>query len=155
MELSSYEDIYDKVIEYSERLKSVPSILPVHGGYFNTGFRYRKDPFDGKRRFHYGQDITIPTGALVFAPADGTVETARYLGGFGKSIKISHGFGYESFLAHLSKFNIEIGQRVKRGDLIGYTGNTGRSTGPHLHYEVHYYGTPQNPLDYFFSGITP
>ena len=155
LELSSYEDIYDKVIENSERLKSVPSILPVHGGYFNSGFQYRKDPFDGKRRFHYGQDITVPTGSPVFAPADGTVQMARYLGGFGKSIKLSHGFGYESFFAHLSKFNIEIGQRVKRGDLIGYTGNTGRSTGPHLHYEVHYYGTPQNPLDYFFSGITP
>ena len=74
------------------------------------------------------------------------------MGGFGKSLKIDHGSGYTTFYAHLSKFNAERGKKIKRGDIIGYVGNTGRSTGPHLHYEVHYYGKPQNPLDYFFSG---
>ncbi|MCK4904365.1 MAG: M23 family metallopeptidase, partial [Candidatus Marinimicrobia bacterium] len=69
-----------------------------------------------------------------------------------KSLKIDHGYGYTTFYAHLSKFNTERGKKIKRGDIVGYVGNTGRSTGPHLHYEVHYYGKPQNPLDYFFSG---
>ncbi len=152
LELSSYEDIYDKVQENSDRLKSIPTIRPVNGGYLNAGFGYRTDPFDRVNRFHYGQDITVNIGAPIHAPADGVVKIARYMGGFGKSVKINHGFGYTTFYAHLSKFNVKSGKRIKRGDIIGYSGNTGRSTGPHLHYEVHYYGKPQNPLDYFFSG---
>jgi len=152
LELSSYEDIYDKVRENSDRLKSIPTIRPVNGGYLNAGFGYRIDPFDRVNRFHYGQDITTAMNSPIYAPADGVVKIARYMGGFGKSIKIDHGFGYTTFYAHLSKFNIERGKHIKRGDIIGYVGNTGRSTGPHLHYEVHYYGKPQNPLDYFFSG---
>ncbi len=152
LELSSYEDIYDKVIENSDRIKSIPTIRPVNGGYLNAGFGYRTDPFDRVNRFHYGQDITVNNGTPIYAPADGIVKVARYMGGFGKSLKIDHGFGYTTFYAHLSKFNIERGSKIKRGDIIGYSGNTGRSTGPHLHYEVHYYGKPQNPLDYFFSG---
>lgn len=152
LELLSYEDIYNKVQENSDRLKSIPTIRPVGGGYLNAGFGYRRDPFDRVNRFHYGLDITVNTGAPIYAPADGVVKIARYMGGFGKSIKIDHGFGYATFYAHLSKFTVANGKRIKRGELIGYTGNTGRSTGPHLHYEVHYYGKPQNPLDYFFSG---
>lgn len=152
LELSSYEEIYDKVLENSERLKSVPTIRPIGGGYLNAGFGYRIDPFDRVNRFHYGQDITVNSGTPVYAAADGTVKVVRYMGGFGKAIKIDHGYGYTSFYAHLSKFNVKRGQRIKRGDIIAYSGNTGRSTGPHLHYEVHYYGKPQNPLDYFFSG---
>ena len=152
LELSSYEDIYDKVQENSDRIKSIPTIRPVNGGYLNAGFGYRIDPFDRVNRFHYGQDITVNNGTPIYAPADGIVKVARYMGGFGKSLKIDHGFGYTTFYAHLSKFNIERGKQIKRGDIIGYSGNTGRSTGPHLHYEVHYYGKPQNPLDYFFSG---
>ena len=152
LELSSYEDIYDKVQENSDRIKSIPTIRPVNGGYLNAGFGYRIDPFDRVNRFHYGQDITVNNGTPIYAPADGVVKVARYMGGFGKSLKIDHGFGYTTFYAHLSKFNIERGKQIKRGDIIGYSGNTGRSTGPHLHYEVHYYGKPQNPLDYFFSG---
>ncbi len=152
LELSSYEDIYDKVQENSDRIKNIPTIRPVNGGYLNAGFGYRIDPFDRVNRFHYGQDISVNNGTPIYAPADGTIKIARYMGGFGKSIKIDHGYGYTTFYAHLSKFNIKSNQKIKRGDIIGYSGNTGRSTGPHLHYEVHYYGKPQNPLDYFFSG---
>ena len=152
LELSSYEDIYDKVQENSDRIKNIPTIRPVNGGYLNAGFGYRIDPFDRVNRFHYGQDISVNNGTPIYAPADGTIKVARYMGGFGKSIKIDHGYGYTTFYAHLSKFNIKSNQKIKRGDIIGYSGNTGRSTGPHLHYEVHYYGKPQNPLDYFFSG---
>jgi murein DD-endopeptidase MepM/ murein hydrolase activator NlpD len=153
LELSSYEEIYNKVQENSIRLKSVPTIRPINGGYLNAGFGYRLDPFDRVNRFHYGQDITVNNGTPVFSPADGVIRVVRYMGGFGKTIKIDHGYGYTTFYAHLSKFNVKVGQKVKRGDIIAYTGNTGRSTGPHLHYEVHYYGQPQNPLDYFFSGF--
>lgn len=152
LELSSYEEIYEKVQENSERLQSVPTIKPVNGGYLNAGFGYRLDPFDKVNRFHYGQDITINKNTPVYAPADGVVKLARYMGGLGKAIKVEHGYGYTTFYGHLSKFNVKNGQKIKRGDIIAYSGNTGRSTGPHLHYEVHYYGKPQNPLDYFFSG---
>jgi len=152
LELSSYSDIYNKVTDDVDMMHAIPSIRPIEGGYLNSSFGYRKDPLNGKVRFHYGQDITVNTGNIVLAPANGTIKEARYRGGFGKVIKIDHGYGYTTLFAHLSNYNVEKGQKVKRGDIIGRSGNTGRSTAPHLHYEVHHYGTPQNPLDYFFSG---
>ena len=152
LELASYSNIYNKVIKESDRLQSIPSIRPVNGGYINSGFGYRNDPFTSKPRFHYGQDITVSSGTNVYAPADGVVKYASRQGGFGKVIKLDHGYGYRTIFAHLSKFYVKWGQKVKRGDLIGKSGNTGRSAGPHLHYEVHRNGVPQNPLDYFFSG---
>jgi murein DD-endopeptidase MepM/ murein hydrolase activator NlpD len=152
LELNSYTDIFNSIRKESEKVKHIPTIRPVSGGYLNTGFHYRIDPLDNKRRFHYGQDIAVNYGTPVFAPADGVIRYAKYSGGYGKTIKIDHGYGYSTFFAHLSRYTIKSRQKVKRGDLIGYSGNSGRSTGPHLHYEVHYYGKPQNPLDYFFSG---
>ncbi len=153
LELASYETIYDHVQGNSNRMRHIPSLRPVLSGYLNSGFGYRRDPMDFTRRFHYGQDITVSRGAPVIAPADGVVKQARYRGGNGKYIKIDHGNGYSTLYLHLSKIQVKKGQSVERGDIIGKTGNTGRSTAPHLHYEVHYYGTPQNPLDYFFSGV--
>jgi murein DD-endopeptidase MepM/ murein hydrolase activator NlpD len=152
LELASYSNIYNKVIKESDRLQSIPSIRPVNGGYINSGFGYRNDPFTSKPRFHYGQDITVSSGTNIYAPSDGVVKYAARQGGFGKVIKLDHGYGYRTIFAHLSKFYVKWGQKVKRGDLIGKSGNTGRSAGPHLHYEVHRNGVPQNPLDYFFSG---
>jgi septal ring factor EnvC (AmiA/AmiB activator) len=152
LELASYSSIYNKVIKESDRLQSIPSIRPVNGGYINSGFGYRNDPFTSKPRFHYGQDITVSSGTNIYAPADGVVKYSARQGGFGKVIKLDHGYGYRTIFAHLSKFYVKWGQKVKRGDLIGKSGNTGRSAGPHLHYEVHRNGVPQNPLDYFFSG---
>ncbi len=151
LELSSYNSIYNKVKTDIDRIKSIPSIRPVDGGYLNSGYGYRKDPIDGARRFHQGQDITVKTGTPVYAPADGVVKRAYYVGGFGNHIKLNHDHGYTTVFAHLSKMKVKHGQKVKRGDIIGLTGNTGRSTAPHLHYEIHYYGTAQNPLDYFFN----
>ena len=87
----------------------------------------------------------------IFAPADGIVKRAYYIGGFGNHVKLAHSSGYTTTFSHLSKIFVRHGQKIKRGDVIGETGNTGRSTAPHLHYEVHYYGTPKDPLDYFFS----
>jgi len=150
-ELASYETIYKKVKNDIDRIRHIPSIKPVDGGYLNSSFGYRQDPIDNVRRFHQGQDITVPTGTPIFAPADGIIKRAYYIGGFGNHIKIQHSSGYSTTFAHLSKIFVRHGQKIKRGDIIGETGNTGRSTAPHLHYEVHYKGTPKNPLDYFFT----
>ena len=153
LELASFETIYDKVVKDTEKMKHIPSIRPVPGGYLNSRFGYRKDPIDGVNRFHKGLDFSVFTGTLIYAPADGVIQSARYSGNRGKHIKINHEFGYNTLFLHLSKINVKRGQKVKRGDLIGQTGNSGRSTAPHLHYEVHYNGVAQNPMDYFFSGV--
>ena len=150
-ELVSYEKIYDRVKGDIDRIRHIPSIRPVSGGFLNSSFGYRQDPIDDIRRFHQGQDITVPTGTPIFAPADGVVKRAYYIGGFGNHIKLKHSSGNSTTYAHLSKIFVRHGQKIKRGDIIGETGNTGRSTAPHLHYEVHYRGTPKNPLDYFFT----
>ena len=152
LELNSYNNLYDVVRNHSDNLKFVPSIRPVQSGYINSGYGYRKDPFNGNTRFHYGLDIAVNVGTKVYAPADGKIKFAGNQGGFGRVIKIDHSNGYRTIFAHLSKINVKPGAKVKRGDFIALTGKSGRTVGPHLHYEVHQYGAPQNPLDYFFSG---
>ena len=152
LELNSYNNLYDVVRNHSDNLKFVPSIRPVQSGYINSGYGYRKDPFNGNTRFHYGLDIAVNVGTKVYAPADGKIKFAGNQGGFGRVVKIDHSNGYRTIFAHLSKINVKPGAKVKRGDLIALTGKSGRTVGPHLHYEVHQYGAPQNPLDYFFSG---
>ncbi len=153
LELTSYNTIYDKVVEDAARIASLPSIRPVISGYLTSNFGYRFDPIDGEYRFHYGQDIAARRGTPVYATADGEVIQVRRWGGLGKTIKIKHDYGYATVYGHLSEYNVEKGHKVKRGEMIGKVGNTGRSTAPHLHYEVHYYNTAQNPRDYFFSSI--
>ncbi|MBT5783087.1 MAG: M23 family metallopeptidase [Candidatus Marinimicrobia bacterium] len=153
-EMKSYNSIYDEVQKNIQRIARIPSIRPVNGGFLNSTFGYRNDPIDNVKRFHHGQDITIKSGSPVLSPADGEIKRAYYVGGFGNHIKIDHGLGYTTLFAHLSKLKVKHGQKVKRGEVIGLSGNTGRSTAPHLHYEIHYNGEPQNPLDYFFSGIS-
>lgn len=152
LELSSYNSLADEVESYSNEMKLIPSIRPVREGYLGSGYGYREDPFTGKVRFHYGQDFAVNTGTKIYAPADGKVKFAQNQGGYGKVVKIDHENGFRTIYAHLSKIKVKYGQNVQRGDLIAISGNTGRSAGPHLHYEVHKYGSPQNPLDYFFSG---
>ena len=152
LELNSFDDIHKKILENKEKLSFIPSIQPVTEGYLNSGYGYRKDPIDGIRRFHHGQDFSVFQGAPIHSPADGTVKRTGYRGGFGKYIIINHGYGYQTKYLHLSKINVKKGQSVVRGEVIGETGNSGRSTAPHLHYEVIYNGTPQNPLNYFFNG---
>ena len=152
LELNSYNNLYDMVKKHSDNLKVIPSIPPVQQGYVNSGYGYRKDPFDGQVRFHYGLDFAVNTGTNVYAPADGKIKFVGKQGGFGNVLKIDHGNGNRTLFAHLSKIKVKSGSFVKRGDLVAISGNTGRSAGPHLHYEVHKYGAPQNPLDYFFSG---
>jgi murein DD-endopeptidase MepM/ murein hydrolase activator NlpD len=131
-------------------LSSTPSIWPVHG-YLSAGFGNRVDPFTGEKDFHGGIDISTPIGAKIVAPADGVVVAAEPNGGYGNHVVIDHKYGVVTRYGHLERFNVQPGQKVKRGDIIGYVGSTGRSTGPHLHYEVWVHDQAQNPILYILD----
>ncbi|MBI4483788.1 MAG: M23 family metallopeptidase [Acidobacteria bacterium] len=124
---------------------STPNMMPVKG-YPSAGFGGRADPMDGGRDYHVGLDISAPYGNKVVAAADGLVVYAGPRAGYGNVVILNHRFGTQTRYGHLSAFNVLAGQKIKRGDVIGFVGNTGRSTGPHLHYEVRLNGAPVNPL---------
>lgn len=120
-----------------------------------SGFGYRNDPFTKIRKFHAGMDFSAKTGTAVYASGDGTVVRAdNKATGYGNHIVIRHGYGYETLYAHLSKYNVRPGQKVKRGDVIGFVGSTGRSEAPHLHYEVHVNGEVVNPINFYYGNIS-
>jgi len=125
----------------------VPTLWPV-AGRITAGFGERMDPFSGEGAFHTGMDIASTYGAPIHATADGIVIRAGLDGGYGRLIVIDHGFGVTTWYGHLSGFNVQPGMHVKAGDVIGYEGDSGRSTGPHLHYEIRIYNTPVNPWPY-------
>jgi len=131
-----------------ERLKDViPSIPPVNG-WFMRGFGYAPDPFTGTVKMHEGVDIAAPLGSPIIAPADGVVKKIQYTTDFGTVIEISHSEGFETVYAHCQNPAVRQGQSIKRGDVIAYVGTSGKTTGPHLHYEIRIDGIPVNPLDY-------
>ncbi len=149
----NFEILYKFFKEQQDLLSSTPSIWPTRG-YLTSGFGYRRDPFTGRRTFHKGIDISAPIGQKVYATAKGIVlRTGFQRRGLGRWVEIDHGFGFTTFYGHLSRILVRPGQRVKRGDVIGYVGSTGRSTGPHLHYEVHVYGKAVNPLLYILENL--
>ncbi len=148
------EDLDEAFKTQSELLQSTPSLLPARG-WLVSGFNYRTDPFTKKRSWHNGLDISCAHGTPVYAPADGIVVEKGYHGGFGNHLEINHGNEIVTKYGHLSKFNVSKGQRIKRGDLIGYVGSTGRSTGPHLHFEIHLKDKSVNPLNYIIEDIKP
>jgi murein DD-endopeptidase MepM/ murein hydrolase activator NlpD len=129
------------------RANSAPDIWPVEGQ-ITGSFGERIDPFNGEGAFHSGVDIASSYGQPVVAPADGVVDFADVMGGYGRAIMIDHGRGITTRYGHLARFAVVVGQRVHRGDVIGYVGESGRSTGPHLHYEVRINDTPVNPHKY-------
>jgi murein DD-endopeptidase MepM/ murein hydrolase activator NlpD len=131
-------------------LEATPSIWPT-SGWVTSGFAWRTSPFTGKREFHKGLDISAPRGTPVYAPARGTVTFAGRDGSYGLSIRLKHNASLTTRFAHLNRIAIKGGQEVTRGELIGYVGNTGRSTGPHLHYEVRLNGVPVNPKRYILN----
>jgi murein DD-endopeptidase MepM/ murein hydrolase activator NlpD len=131
-------------------LASTPSVWPVHG-YLSANFGNRIDPFTGLRDFHPGIDISAPNGTRVLAPADGIVISAGPKGGYGNAIVLNHQYGIATRYGHLSGFNVRPGQRVKRGDVLGFVGTTGRSTAPHLHYEVWVRDQAQNPIHFILD----
>jgi hypothetical protein len=131
-------------------LATTPSVWPVRG-YLSAGFGNRDDPFTGLRDFHPGLDISAPLGTRILAPADGTVIFVGVKGGYGNAVTINHGRGIATHYGHLDAFNVRIGQQVRRGSVLGFVGSTGRSTAPHLHYEVWLNGSNQNPLLYILD----
>ncbi|MDO7570305.1 MAG: M23 family metallopeptidase [Flavobacteriaceae bacterium] len=139
-------------------LEAIPSIQPIKNKDLTrmaSGYGYRNDPFTKKRRFHWGMDFTAKKGVPVYATGNGVVKRAdNRASGYGNHIRIDHGFGYVSLYAHLSKYNVRRGQKVKRGDLIGYVGNTGRSAGPHLHYEIFKDKKRINPLNFYYGNLS-
>ncbi|WP_428223876.1 M23 family metallopeptidase [Flavobacterium sp.] len=152
----------DKILSLAKSkdkfLSSIPAIQPVKNEQLKrmaSGFGYRSDPFTKARKMHKGMDFTAPTGTPVYATGDGVVRRADAgASGFGNHIVVSHGFGYETLYAHLSRYNCRPGKRVKRGDIIGFVGSTGRSQAPHLHYEVHKGGKEINPINFYYGNIS-
>ncbi|PYV31769.1 MAG: M23 family peptidase [Acidobacteria bacterium] len=142
----SSKTISPSLFAVSDR-SSVPSIWPVHGA-VSAGFGERIDPLNGEGAFHSGMDIAAPTGTEVMASADGMVLSAGPEAGYGNAILLDHGNGMTTKYGHLSEIDIVVGQEVKRGQIIGAVGSTGRTTGPHLHYEVHIHDAPVNPATY-------
>jgi murein DD-endopeptidase MepM/ murein hydrolase activator NlpD len=140
----------DMVFTQNLLISSLPTDWPVRG-YIGSSFGYRRDPISGKRAFHKGVDISAPYGAKVVAPADGIVFFAGAQRGYGYVVKIAHKYGISSCYGHLSSFNFKTGQRVKKNDVIGFIGSTGRVTGPHLHYEIRLDNKPINPIRFLGS----
>jgi murein DD-endopeptidase MepM/ murein hydrolase activator NlpD len=154
---------YDEVIEMAENkeemVASVPAIMPISNKDLRrtaSGWGWRIHPIYKIRKFHYGMDFTAQTGTEIYASGDGVVEVLdNSLRGYGKRIIINHGFGYKTLYGHLNAFNVKKGQKVKRGEVIGFVGSTGTSTAPHLHYEVFKNNTRVNPVHYYFNDLTP
>lgn len=155
----SYDEIYAMVLNKAALLASIPAIQPVSNKnlkYMSSGFGYRTDPIYKTTKFHAGMDFSAPIGTPIYATGNGTVLQAdNDATGYGLHVRINHGYGYLTLYAHMSKTTVRAGQKVKRGDLIGYVGNTGKSVGPHLHYEVHKNGTPVNPVNFYFNDLSP
>lgn len=155
---SSYNELIKLAKQKSKNLASVPAIMPIPNKDLKrmaSGYGYRIDPFYKTRKFHAGMDFTAPTGTEVHVTGDGVVEsieTKRW--GYGKNIVVDHGFGYKTRYAHLSSFKVKKGQKVTRGQVIGLVGSTGKSTAPHLHYEVTLNGEKQNPANYYYNDLS-
>ncbi|TDR24008.1 M23 family metallopeptidase [Flavobacterium cheniae] len=154
----SLDEIVALAKQKEKLLAAIPAIQPVKNEDLKqmaSGFGYRSDPFTKIRKFHYGMDFTARTGTPIYATGDGVVYKAdASLSGYGNHIQIQHGYGYKTLYAHLSKYKCRPGQRVKRGDIIGYVGSTGRSQAPHLHYEVFKNGERVNPLNFYYGSIS-
>jgi murein DD-endopeptidase MepM/ murein hydrolase activator NlpD len=155
----SFNEIANLVKNKEKLLAATPSIQPVSNKDLNriaSGFGYRIDPIYKNTRMHAGLDFSAPAGSPIYATADGIVRDAGYnTGGYGNRVVVSHGFGYETTYSHMYRIKARSGQKVKRGEVIGYVGSTGKSTGPHLHYEVHRNNVPVDPIYYFYNDLTP
>jgi len=158
----SYDEVMELALNKEKMLASIPTIMPVNNKDLkrtSSGWGYRMHPIYKVKKMHWGQDFTAPIGTPVYATGDGVVEevkgSKRSRVGFGLEIVIDHGYGYETLYGHLNEFNVKRGQKVKRGDIIGYVGNSGGSTAPHLHYEVHKNGQKVNPAYYVFQDLSP
>jgi septal ring factor EnvC (AmiA/AmiB activator) len=146
----SFQELYSFLEGKKRQLSSTPSIWPVRG-WVTSGFAYRIDPFTGQRQFHEGLDIANRIGTPIVAPADGVVARVGINSGFGLTVEINHGYGIKTLYGHLSKAYVSVGQTVKRGQRIAAVGESGRATGPHLHYQVMLNDVPVNPVNYILD----
>lgn len=155
----SLDEIIKLAKDKSKMLASIPAIQPVANKNLSrmaSGFGYRIDPIYKTRKFHSGMDFSASRGTPIYATGDGKVtKVRRSRRGYGNHVKIYHGYGYETLYAHMSKYTVRQGQNVKRGEVIGYVGNTGKSVAPHLHYEVHKDGKKINPVRFYYNDLTP
>ena len=153
----SLDEIQRMALDKEVLLSAIPSIQPINNENLRrmaSGYGWRTDPFTKSRRMHKGMDFSAPTGTPIYAPSDGKViRVDSRSAGYGKHIRIEHGFGYVTLYAHLSEYNVRRGQRVKRGDVIGFVGNTGRSVAPHLHYEIRKDGKHLNPINFYYGDL--
>lgn len=154
----SLDEITKLAAEKERLLAAIPAIQPISNEDVTrmaSGYGWRSDPFTKARKMHFGMDFTAPKGTPVYATGDGTVTRAdSKSAGYGNHIRIDHGFGYISLYGHLSKYNVTSGRRVKRGDLIGFVGSTGRSEAPHLHYEIFKDDQRINPINFYYGSLT-
>lgn len=155
----SFADLIDLAMKKEDMLRSIPAILPISNNDLTrtaSGFGLRIHPIYKIIKFHNGMDFTAPAGTDVYATGNGTVTSVQSSQrGLGKNIVIDHGFGYKSIYAHLSNFNVRVNQKVQRGDIIGYVGNTGTSVANHLHYEIKLNGENVDPVNYYFEDLSP
>ena len=154
----SLDEIVDLAKKKEKMLASIPAIQPVSNEHLTrmaSGYGWRNDPFTKARKFHKGMDFTAPQGTPIYAAGDGVVLRADGRAtGYGRHVRIDHGFGYVTLYGHMTQFVVKRKQKVKRGDLIGYVGSTGRSKAPHLHYEVRKNGRPINPINFYYGSLT-
>jgi murein DD-endopeptidase MepM/ murein hydrolase activator NlpD len=157
IQAKSYDEVMKMALNKELLNSNMPAIMPISNKSLKStasGWGYRFHPIYKIKQFHYGMDFTASVGTKIYATGDGIIKDVQSIGGgFGKFIVIDHGFGYETLYGHMSGFNVKIGDHVKRGSIIGFVGNTGTSTGPHVHYEVHRNGSPVNPQYYYFKDL--
>jgi len=154
----SFDDLVVMTKNKDAMLLCLPAIQPVMNKnlkYMASGYGWRIDPVYHTRRFHAGMDFTAPTGTPIYATANGSILSAGWKQGYGNCVEINHGFGYVTLYGHMNVIKTHAGQSVKRGDVIGLVGSTGKSTGPHLHYEVHLRGEIMNPANYYYLDLSP
>jgi len=159
IQTKSYDEVVALAKRKEEMLASMPAIQPVSNEdlkFLTSGYGFRIDPILRTMRMHTGVDYSMPIGSPVYATGDGVVSLVETMfGGYGRQIEIDHGFGFKTKYAHLHDFKVRRGQRVKRGELIGYSGNSGKSSGPHLHYEVMVNNQKMNPVYYMYKDLQP
>lgn len=157
-QIKSFDYLRQQALNQRDRLDHIPAIQPVSESKLRqmaSGYGYRRDPVYGTTKFHEGMDFSCPVGTPIYATGKGRVIVAGWESGYGNTVEIDHGHNYVTRYAHMSKIDAKVGQIVERGEKIGEVGNTGKSTGPHLHYEVRLRNVPQNPVNYYFYDLTP
>ena len=158
LQIKSFDEIVALDKDAETRLRHIPAIQPIANRDLKrtaSGYGYRIDPVYKVRKFHKGMDFSCDKRTPIYATADGVVESAKWMPGYGYTVVINHGYGYKTLYAHLYKILVRKGQKVRRSDIIALVGNTGKSTGPHLHYEVRLNNKPVDPRNYYFYDLSP